>query len=105
MTKEQFLDFSLETQIDTWNEFAIENGWNEYFYENDEFTIKELYHDNPIELAYHIHWGEYNYNDTYIYYDDLGHLISISNFAELHDIIDIDEMLNWYNENNTEVQK
>lgn len=98
MTKQHFLDLSLEEQVITWNEFSIENNWDEFFYDNDEFTFKDLYRDNPYQLAFHIYYGEYDYNDIYIYYDNLGHLVSISTFEELHDIIDIDEMLTWYNE-------
>lgn len=102
MTKQQFLDLSFEEQVIKWNTFSTENNWNEFFYDNDEFTLKELYRDSAHKLAYHIHFGEYYYNDTYFYYDDLDHLVSISTFEELHDIIDIDEMLKWYNENKGE---
>jgi len=103
MTKKQFLDFSLEEKVNAWNKFSVENNWNEFFYENDEFTFKDLYLDNPYQLAYHIHYGNYDYNDTYIYYDDLGHLVSFSDELTLRGIIDIDEMLKWYNENKKEI--
>lgn len=96
MTKKMFLSFDLEAQVNIWNKFSSENGWNEYIYENDETTINSVYQGETYKLAYHIHYGEYDYNDSYFYYDDLGHLVSFSDVDFLHDIIDVDEMITWY---------
>jgi hypothetical protein len=97
MTKQQFLDLSLEEQVITWNDFASEHGWDTHIYDNDEFTLDNLYHGSAYKLAYHIHFGEYDYNDTYFYYDDLGRLISFSDELTFRGLIDIDEMITWYN--------
>jgi hypothetical protein len=97
MTKDLFLSFDLEAQVNIWNKFSSENNWNEYFYENDEMTISGLYNRNIYKLAHDIHYGEYDYNDTYFYYDDLGLLVSFSDVEFFHDVIDIDEMITWYN--------
>lgn len=97
MTKDLFLSFSLEAQVNIWNKFSSENGWNEYFHENDENTLNHLFYKEPYKLAHDIHYGEYDYNDRYFYYDDLGHLISFSDELTFRGLIDIDEMITWYN--------
>lgn len=96
MTKEKFLSFGLEAQVNIWNKFSSENGWNEYFYENTQTTINDIYNKSPYDLALDIQHGDYSVNDTYFYYDDLGHLVSFSDVEFLHDIIDVDEMITWY---------
>ena len=97
MTKDLFLSFDLEAQVNVWNKFSNKNNWNEYFFENDETTISSVYYGDTYKLAYDIHFGEYDINDTYFYYDELGHLVSFSDVEFFHDIIDIDEMIKWYN--------
>lgn len=97
MTKDLFLSFDLEEQVSIWNKFSSENGWNDYIYENDEYTMNSLYYKMPYKLAHDIHYGEYDYNDRYFYYDDLEHLISFSDELTFRGLIDIDEMITWYN--------
>lgn len=99
MTKTQFLDFQLDTQINVWNKFSEENGWDEYFYENNEYFFNDFYHGSAYKLVEHIHYGDYDFNDNYVYYDIYG-LNSFSDIETFHSIIDIDEMLKWYNEKN-----
>lgn len=97
MTKDLFLSFDLEAQVNIWNKFSNANNWNEYFFENDEMTINNVYRGDAYKLALDIHYGEYDYNDRYFYYDDLGHLISFSDELTFRGLIDIDEMITWYN--------
>lgn len=101
MTKDLFLSFSLEAQVNIWNKFSHAHNNHLYIYGNDEYTLNNFYYKEPYKLAHDIHYGEYDYNDRYFYYDDLGHLISFSDeltFRGLIDIeIDIDEMITWYN--------
>lgn len=97
MTKEQFLSFSLEAQVNIWNKFSSANNWEEYFYENDEMTINNLYHGDAYHFGGDICHGEYSYDDRYFYYDVLGHLISFSDELTFRGLIDIDEMITWYN--------
>jgi hypothetical protein len=103
MTKKQFLDLSLEEQVNAWNEFSFENGFYGFIYENNETTLQNVSNSSFLKLAYLIHYGSYSYNDTYIYFDDLGRLLSFSDELTLRGIIDIDEMLKWYNENKKEI--
>jgi hypothetical protein len=103
MTKKQFLDFSLEEQVNAWNDFSFENGFYGFIYENNETELQNVSNSSFLKLAYLIHYGSYSYNDTYIYIDDLGRLISFSDELTLRGIIDIDEMLKWYKENKKEI--
>lgn len=105
MTKEQFKNLSYEEQIYIWNDFAIENSWETQVYENNEYFFKDFYNGNAYELARHIYYGEYDFNDDYLYYDTLGRLNSFSDMEDFYDIIDIDEMLVWFNEINNESEK
>lgn len=97
MTKDLFLSFSLEAQVNIWNKFNHAHNSHLHIFENDEQTLNELYYRNAYKLAYHIHYGEYDYNDTYMYYDDLGRLISFSDELTFRNLIDIDETITWYN--------
>jgi hypothetical protein len=60
-------------------------------------TINNIYRGDAYKLALDIHYGQYDYNDTYFYYDDLGHLVSFSDELTFRGLIDIDEMITWYN--------
>jgi hypothetical protein len=103
MTKKQFLDFSLEEQVNAWNKFSFENGFYGFIYENNETELQNVSNSSFLKLSYLIHYGSYSYNDTYMYFDDLGRLVSFSDELTLRGIIDIDEMLKWYNENKKEI--
>ena len=109
MTKKQFLDLSLEEQVNAWNNFSFENGFYGFIYENNETELQNVSNSSFLKLAYLIHYGSYSYNDTYIYFftneniDVLGRLFSFSDELTLRGIIDIDEMLKWYNENKKEI--
>jgi hypothetical protein len=103
MTKKQFLDLSLEEQVNAWNKFSFENGFYGFIHENNETELQNVSNSSFLKLAYLIHYGSYSYNDTFIYFDVLGHLVSFSDELTLRGIIDIDEMLKWYNENKKEI--
>lgn len=98
MTKEQFLNLDFKEKLNIWHNFSSLSRWDIYFYENDEMTINDLYNRHPYKLAHDIHYGQYDYNDSYFYYDDLGRLISFSDELTFRSIIDIDEMITWYND-------
>jgi hypothetical protein len=97
MTKDLFLSFDLEAQVNIFNKFSENHDFYLYIYENDEMTINDLYNRHAYKLAHDIHYGQYDYNDTYFYYDDLGRLVSFSDELTLRGLIDIDEMITWYN--------
>jgi hypothetical protein len=97
MTKKQFLDLSLEEQVNAWNKFSFENGFYGFIYENDETALQNVSNSSFLKLAYLIHYGNYSYNDTYIYFDVLGRLFSFSDELTFRGMIDIDEMITWYN--------
>lgn len=97
MTKKEFLELSLEAQVNVWNKFSDNSGFDKHFYKNDEYTLNGLYYKIPYKLAHDIHYGEYDYNDRYFYYDNLGHLISFSDELTFRGLIYIHGMITWYN--------
>jgi hypothetical protein len=97
MTKEQFLSFDLEAQVNIFNKFSFENGFYGFIYENNETELQNVSNSSFLKLAYLIHYGSYSYNDTYIYFDVLGRLFSFSDELTFRGMIDIDEMITWYN--------
>lgn len=62
------------------------NIWSDYFkflevYNNDEEFFDMFFSDiNPILLARAIYYGDFNYNDDYIKFDDNNNLITLSKY-------------------------
>ena len=98
MNKLKFLSLSLDEQIETWNEFSRENYWEMEIHPNDDIFFKLFYTDNPLEAVRSTQYGDYDYMDDYCYIDGSGNVSSFTFVQDFHDIIDIDEMLVWYNQ-------
>jgi hypothetical protein len=97
MTLEQYKEIALKYKVEMWNTFCEKTNCNLYLYKNDQETINEIYRHNTYKLAEDIYYGNYDYNDLYICYDELGLLNSFSDQDELHAFIDVEHMLTWFN--------
>lgn len=80
------------------------NGSLDYLevYENDEFTINELFYNNPYEAIRSTCYGFYDINDSLIRFNGYGNIESLSDYNyenELKENIDdiIEELLKIYN--------
>ena len=100
-TKEYFYGLSMDEQISLWNEFCYENSWLNVIYDNDLYGFEELFDSSAQglqDMARAIFYGEFNYMDTYCTLDGAGNLKTFTYESDFHDIIDIDELLNWLEE-------
>ena len=83
------------------------NGYNgslDYLqvYENEEYTINELFYNNPYEALERCWYGTYNINHSLIRFNGYGNIESLSDYdyeVELKENIDdiIEELLKIYN--------
>lgn len=81
-------EFSENELIDLNNTFAseIQNNWDNAIWENDPFTLSELFQDkDPYYIICRAVYGDYRCNDKYISLDGYGNLQSfnIVNFNAL----------------------
>ena len=75
------------------------NGWNGNFdhlrfYNNDEDFFDTYFNNNPYEVARATFYGDYRFNDDYVYFNAYGNLASfnyINEFVSDSDIEDITE--------------
>lgn len=101
----QYIDNTLMFEDDdlimVWNEFCMENRWENEFYTNDEDGLYMLFNGSDTalqDLARAIHFGEYNYMDTYVVLNGYGNLESFSE-NNAREYIDESELVAWFNDN------
>ena len=68
------------------------NSWNGAldhlnFYENDEYTINELF-SSPYEFAQSSSYGDYNINDDYFKFNGYGHIDSYDEYEIIQEMKD-----------------
>ena len=94
-----------EILIDIVREINSYNGSFETIipYDNDEYTINELFGNNPYDFMERCQYGNYSIQDDYFTFDTLGHIYS----CNWDDIVEetvyyideiIEELLSIYNE-------
>ena len=80
------------------------NSWNGslehlQFYENDEYTINELF-PNSYEMARSITYGDYNFNDDYFKFDGYGNIETYDQYEMVQEHKDyIDDIVDSLKEN------
>lgn len=82
-------------KITLWNEYQREISSNDLIYENEESFFEE-YFSSAIEAVKAVHFGSYNYNDTYVSFDGYDNLNSFDN---VDDEITFSELAEWLQEN------
>lgn len=89
--------------VSTLQEINCTNGnfENLQFYNNDEDFFDTYFNNNPYEVARATFYGDYRFNDDYVYFNGYGNLVSfnyINEFVSDSDIEDITEdIINNYN--------
>ena len=74
------------------------NSWNGSFeelrfYDNDEYTINELF-SSPYDFAEACSYGEYNFNEDYFKFDNLGNIQSYTYREMVNEVRDnIDDIV------------
>ena len=98
--KEYFYGLSLDEQVSLWNEFCRACNWEDEVLDNDMYGYELVFGATPEglqELARAIHFGEYNYMDSYFIIRN-GNITTFEFESDFHDLIDIDELINWLEE-------
>lgn len=79
------------------------NSYDGYFehleyWENDEDFFNTYYYNNPMEVARAVYYGDYNFNDDYVYINAYGNLETLNRYRLEELLIDEveDILLKWY---------
>ena len=78
-----------ETLLNIVDELNYLNGCLEdltFFENNEEFFNSNYFDYSPMEIVKIIYYGEYDYNDKYIKYDEHGNIKSFSEYELIEDI-------------------
>ena len=103
VTKQDIYDLSsVEDLMTLWNEYCNENSmWDDYLAHNDEDFLGNF---TPLEIAQKVSFGDYNYHDDFITFDGNGNFKTLNYWSEILDYIDLDEMIDWINLNDLELE-
>lgn len=100
---DNLVDFEdIEFVIRLWNcycdyqgQFKNSNMYEEMIYKNDEEFMNQF---TPMEVAEKIHFGDYNYYDSWISYDKEGNFLTYAYSSEILRLLSLHEMIDWYNQ-------
>ena len=89
--------------VSIWNEYCDENNPDDSIYENEEYTLNEMFPsvDEALRAAY---YGNYKYCDEYIMFNAYGNLVSFSDYmSEVLEHIDISSLATYVIENGSDL--
>ena len=95
----------LSSKIEIHNIYIREtNGGCEYEIEsNDEYFFNTFFEGKPMEAVRASYYGDFRYNDDWVWFNPYGNLASGDNEEELP-LRDAEEMAEWYIENYEELE-
>lgn len=96
---------NLETSklVNLWNEYCNESNPDDYIYENEEYTLNEMFYsvDEALRAAY---YGDYRYGDDYVMFNAYGNLVSFSDYiSEVLEHIDISSLATYVIDNGSDM--
>ena len=92
-------EFEPDILVNLWNEYCNESNPDDYIYENEEYTLNEMFNsvDEALRAAY---YGDYRYGDDYVMFNAYGNLVSFSDYrSEVLEHIDISSLADYVIEN------
>lgn len=101
---EGYENCELSSKIEIHNIYIREtNSGCEYeIYSNDEYFFITFFDRKPMEAVRASYYGDFRYNDDWVWFDTYGNLSSGDNEEELP-LCDAEEMAEWYIENYEEL--
>ena len=87
--------------VDVWNEYCQEQNMDDYIYNNDEYTLKDMFigSENPVNEALRAaFYGDYRYGDDYVMFDAYGNLKSFDEYNAENNI-DFDTLADYIMDN------
>lgn len=79
--------------IRVWNNYCNETDMDEYIWENDEYTLDDMFGgcDHPVDSAIRAcFYGDYRYGDKYVRFNGYGNLVSFDWWDDDYSPIDLD---------------
>lgn len=94
---DDLVDFEdIEFVIRLWNCYCDDiHMYDDKIYNNDE-DFMNLF--TPMEVAQKIHFGDYNYYDSWISFDGNGNFLTYAYSSEILRLLSLQEMIDWYNQ-------
>ena len=94
---DDLVDFEdIEFVIRLWNMYCDDmNMEDKKIYDNDGLFMSQF---TAMEVAEKIHFGDYDYYDSWIGYDDNGNFLTYAYSSEILRLLDLHEMIDWYNQ-------
>ena len=92
-------EFEPNILVNLWNEYCNESNPDDYIYENEEYTLNEMFNSvhEALRAAY---YGDYRYGDDYVMFNAYGNLVSFSDYmSEVLEHIDISSLADYVIEN------
>ena len=80
--------------VDVWNEYCSEENMDDYIWNNDEYTLEDMFSGckNPVDEALRAaFYGDYRYSDEYVVFNAYGNLKSYDNY-NVEEQIDFDTL-------------
>lgn len=95
----------LSSKIEIHNIYIREadGGWEYEIESNDEDFFNTFFEGKPMEAVRASYYGDFRYNDDWVWFDTYGNLSSGDNEEELP-LRDAEEMAEWYIENYEELE-
>ena len=86
--------------INVWNEYCSEENMDDYIYNNDEFTLQEMFSgkDAVSDALRAAFYGDYRYCDEYVVFNAYGNLKSYDNY-NVEEQIDFDTLADYIMDN------
>ncbi len=83
--------------VDVWNEYCQEQNMDDYIYNNDEYTLQDMFggSENPVNEALRAaFYGNYRYSDDYVMFDAYANLKSFDEY-DVENNIDFDTLADY----------
>ena len=102
---ECFDNSELSSKIEIHNNYVMENdcGMEDKIEINDEEFFDTFFEGKPMEAVRAVFYGDYRYNDEYVWFNVYGNLES-GDYEEQLPLRDAEEMAEWYMENPNQLQ-
>lgn len=87
--------------VDVWNEYCQEQNMDDYIYNNDEYTLKDMFSgsENPVNEALKAaFYGDYRYGDDYVIFNAYDNLKSFDEY-DAENNIDFDTLADYIMDN------
>ena len=94
-------EMETDVLVDVWNEYCQEQNMDDYIYNNDEYTLQDMFggNQNPVNEALRAaFYGDYRYCDDYVMFNAYANLKSFDSY-DAESYIDFDTLADYIMDN------